>query len=318
MDTLEKLGNAGIIPVVVLEDRKDAVPCARALMAGGIRVMEITFRTEAAYDSICAVKAECPEMTVGAGTVITLAQCRQALEAGAEFIVSPGYSEEVVSYCVEHGVAVTPGCVTPTEIMAAMAHGLQVIKFFPANIYGGFSAIKALSGPFPALRFIPTGGVNQENLSDFAKSPLIHAVGGSWICSKQDIRAGNFDRITELSRQSRERLLGFEVAHVGINAPDEDTSLAVCQAMQAAFGFSLKRGNSSNFAGDGVEVMKSASRGIHGHIAVKTNSIPRAAAALAEKGIHVLPETAKYKDGRLQAIYLDCDFSGFAVHLMQK
>ena len=204
MCSLDRIRNSGIVPVVVLENEKDAVPCAKALLAGGIDVMEITFRTAAAGAAIRAVSEQCPEMLVGAGTVITLDQCRQALDCGAQFIVSPGYSEKTVSYCVEKGVAVIPGCVTPTEMMSAMEHGLKVIKFFPSSVYGGLSAMKALAGPFPALKFIPTGGVNLDNLSDFAASPLIYAVGGSWLCSKADISAGNFDRITELCRQSKE------------------------------------------------------------------------------------------------------------------
>lgn len=318
MDILEKLGDAGIIPVVVLADKKDAVPCAKALLAGGIDVMEITFRTAAAAASIRMVAEECPDMLVGAGTVVTLDQCRRALECGAKFIVLPGYSEEIVAYCVERGVAVMPGCVTPTEIMAALAHGLKVVKFFPANVYGGLSAMKALAGPFPALRFVPTGGVSLENLTDFVSSPLVYAVGGSWLCSKTDIQSGNFDKITELCRRSRERMLGFEVAHIGINTPDGETSLAVCQMLEETFGFPTKKGNSSNFAGASVEVMKSAAYGRNGHIAVWTNSIPRAVAALAGKGIGIRPETAKYRDDKLQAIYLDREFSGFAVHLLQK
>jgi len=204
MDILKKLGDAGIVPVVVLERAEDAVPTARALLAGGIDVMEITFRTAAAPDAIRAVAGQCPEMLVGAGTVITLEQCERAVDCGARFIVTPGYSEEVVSWCVEHDVAVTPGCVTPTEIMAAMAHGLGVLKFFPANVYGGLSGMKALTGPFGGIRFIPTGGVNGANLAEYAAAPFIHAVGGSWVCSKADISAGAFDRITELCRQAKE------------------------------------------------------------------------------------------------------------------
>ena len=148
MNSLKRLYNAAVVPVVVLDDAADAVPTAKALLAGGVDVMEITFRTAAAADSIAAVAKECPDMLVGAGTVITLEQCKKAVACGAKFIVSPGYSDEVVSWCVENNVAITPGCVTPTEIMAAMSHGLKVVKFFPANVYGGLSAMKALSGPF--------------------------------------------------------------------------------------------------------------------------------------------------------------------------
>ena len=156
----------------------------------------------AAADSIKAVSDNCPDMITGAGTVVNLAQCIKAVENGAKFIVSPGFDEEVVSWCIEHNITVLPGCVTPTEIMAALKKGLDIVKFFPANVYGGLSAMKALNGPFSQVRFIPTGGVNADNLADFAKESFIHAVGGSWICAKSDIDKGNFDRITELSRQA--------------------------------------------------------------------------------------------------------------------
>lgn len=202
MELREEIYRTGIVPVVVLEKKENAVPTAKALLAGGVNFMEITFRTAAAQDSIKAVADSCPDMIVGAGTVVNLTQCKQAVEAGAKFIVSPGFDEEVVSWCIEHNITVLPGCVTPTEIMAALKKGLDIVKFFPANVYGGLNAMKALNGPFGQVRFIPTGGVSADNLSEFAKAPFIHAVGGSWICSKADIDKGNFDRITELSRQA--------------------------------------------------------------------------------------------------------------------
>ena len=202
MDVTTRLARAGVVPVVVLEHAKDAVPTAKAMVAGGIDVMEITFRTAAAADSIWAVSENCPEMLVGAGTVITLEQCKKAVESGARFIVAPGFDEEVVRWCVENHVPVTPGCVTPTEIMAAMKLGLKVVKFFPAGVYGGLSAMKALSGPFGGIRFIPTGGVNAQNLAEYLAAPFIHAVGGSWVCPKADISAGNFEKITALCREA--------------------------------------------------------------------------------------------------------------------
>lgn len=198
MDVLTRMRNAGVVPVVVLDDAKDAVPTARAMCAGGIDVMEITFRTAAAPDSIRAVAAEVPEMLVGAGTIVNLEQAKLAVECGAKFIVSPGFDPEVVAWCNENGIACCPGCVTPTEIMMGMKAGLKVVKFFPANVYGGQKAIKALGGPFTTMKFIPTGGVSEANLAEFAADPKIHAVGGSWICPKADIAAGNFDKITEL------------------------------------------------------------------------------------------------------------------------
>ena len=218
MDILQKLKTTGIVPVVSLEDAKDALPTAKAMLSGGIDVMEITFRTVAAPDAIKAVTESCPDMLVGAGTVISLEQCKQAVACGAKFIVSPGFDGEVVKWCVDNGIAVTPGCVTPTEITAAVKLGLNVVKFFPANVYGGLGAMKALSAPFGGVKFIPTGGVNAQNLGEYISAPFVHAVGGSWVCPKADITAGNFEKITALCAEARRALLGFEVAHVGINA----------------------------------------------------------------------------------------------------
>lgn len=202
MNVLEQCAKTGVVPVVVIENAKDAIPTAQALLAGGINVMEITMRTAAGVESIRQVAAECPDMLVGAGTVITLEQCKACVEAGAKFIVSPGFDEEVVRWCVENGVAVLPGCVTPSEIMAALKLGVKTLKFFPANVYGGIKAMKGLSGPFGGVKFVPTGGVNDENLAEYLAEPFISAVGGSWMCAKNDISTGNFENITRLSRQA--------------------------------------------------------------------------------------------------------------------
>ena len=203
MNVLSRLGSAGVVPVVVIEDAINAVPTAKALLKGGIDVMEITMRTDAALDSIKSVSRECPEMLVGAGTVITLEQCKVAVDAGARFIVSPGFNEQVVKWCIENNVTVTPGCVTPTEITMAINYNIKVVKFFPANVYGGLAAMKALSGPFCDIKFIPTGGVNAQNLFEYISAPFVHAVGGSWICSKKDISEGNFDKIAALCAEAR-------------------------------------------------------------------------------------------------------------------
>ena len=202
MNVLDRLKQSGVVPVVVLDDAKDAIPTARALLAGGVDVMEITFRTAAAAGSIKAVAENCPEMLVGAGTVITLDQCKQALECSAKFIVSPGFDPEVAAWCVERNVPITPGCVTPTEIVAAMKLGLNAVKFFPAGVYGGLKAMKALSAPFGGIKFIPTGGIDAKNLKEYLEAPFVHAVGGSWLCPKKEIAVGNFDAVTALCREA--------------------------------------------------------------------------------------------------------------------
>ena len=317
MDVLKRLAQSGVVPVVVLEAAKDAVPTAKAMLAGGIDVMEITFRTAAAADSIKAVAQECPDMVVGAGTVINLEQCKLAVECGAKFIVSPGYDEETVAWCCDNGIPVTPGCVTPTEIMMALKHGLKVLKFFPANVYGGLSAIKSLAGPFGGVKFIPTGGVNAQNLAEFISSPYIHAVGGSWICPKADIAAGNFDKITALCKEARKTLLGFEVAHIGINTPDADAAMDVCKAFNDAFDFNVKQGNSSNFASTGVEVMKTMFKGANGHIAIRTNKMIPAIAEMERRGYELDMDSVKDKNN-IKAVYFKNEIGGFAVHLLQK
>ncbi len=315
---MEKMSLLGVVPVVVLDDVKDAVPLAKAMSAGGIPCAEVTLRTAAGLDSIAAMSAMGGDMLVGAGSVMNLDQCKEALAAGAKFIVSPGFSEKIVEHCLENGVDVLPGCVTPTEIMAAMEMGLGTLKFFPAGVYGGLAALKALNGPFPKMKFIPTGGVNAANLAEFLAAPFIRAVGGSWVCAKKDIAAGNFDKITALCKEARQIALGFEVAHIGINTADAEASLAVCGALNAAFGLPVKPGNSSNFASSSIEVMKSQYLGANGHIAISTNSIPRALAELASKGVEADLSTAKYKGDKMTAVYLKQEIGGFAIHLLQK
>ncbi|MDR2163616.1 MAG: bifunctional 4-hydroxy-2-oxoglutarate aldolase/2-dehydro-3-deoxy-phosphogluconate aldolase [Clostridiales Family XIII bacterium] len=196
-----RIESIGLVPVVVIDDASDAVHTAEALKAGGVGVMEITLRTEAGQDAIASVSESAADVIVGAGTVLSLDAAKEAVRRGARFVVSPGLDPKIVSWCLEEGVPVYPGCVTPTEITVAIGLGLSVVKFFPANVYGGVKAIKALSGPFPGVRFIPTGGVDLGNLGDFV-IPQIAAVGGGWLCPRNDIRARNFADITEACRES--------------------------------------------------------------------------------------------------------------------
>ena len=208
MDILKRLADSIVVPVVVLDKVEDAIPTAKAMAAGGVDTMEITFRTACAPEAIKAVAENCPEVLVGAGTIINVEQAKLAVEMGAKFIVSPGFSDEVVGWCVENNIPVAPGGVTPTEIMAALKHGLKMVKFFPANVYGGLNAMKNLSAPFVGLKFLPTGGVSNANIKEFFVTPFIHAVGGSWVCPKADIAAGNWEKITQLCIDARKAAKG--------------------------------------------------------------------------------------------------------------
>lgn len=202
MTVMERAAACGIVPVIVLDEVSQAVPTARALLAGGIDMMEITFRTAAARDSIAAVAREVPEMLVGAGTVVNLEQLDAALDAGAKFIVSPGSDEAIIAACVAKGVPIFPGVVTPSELMIGLRHGLTVFKFFPAENYGGLKTIKALSGPFPQVKFIPTGGISEKNAAEYFASNRILAVGGSWMAPGDLIKSGNYDEITRKSAEA--------------------------------------------------------------------------------------------------------------------
>ena len=178
------------------------------MAAGGVDTMEITFRTACAPEAIKAVAENCPEVLVGAGTIINVEQAKLAVEMGAKFIVSPGFSDEVVSWCVENNIPVAPGCVTPTEIMSALKHGLKMVIFFPAIVYGGLNARMNLSAPFVGLKFLPTGGGNTANIKEYIDAPFIHAVGGSWVCPKADIAEGNWEKITQLCIDARKAARG--------------------------------------------------------------------------------------------------------------
>ncbi len=315
---LNRIGELGIVPVVKIDRAEEAVSLGKALIAGDLPVAEITFRTSAAEAAIRALNSELPEILVGAGTVLTIEQAQKAVEAGAKFIVSPGFNARIVDYCLENNIPVTPGINSPTQIEMALEKGLEVVKFFPAEASGGMDLLKALSGPFSEIKFIPTGGIDQTNLLSYLSHPQVLACGGSWMVKPDFLSSGNLDRITEITREAVSTMLGFQLAHLGINEENREKALHIANLLSQAFYFTTKEGNSSIFAGSGFEVMKEKYLGEHGHIAIVTNNILRAIFYLKRKGISILPETVKEFDGKLKAVYLDMDVSGFAIHLMQK
>ena len=199
---LEQIKRIGIIPVVVLDDAREALPLAKALIDGGLACAEITFRTEAAEESIRLMSEAYPDMLVGAGTVLTTEQVDRAVAAGAKFIVSPGLNPRIVKYCVEKGIVITPGCCTPSEVEQAIENGLEVVKFFPAEQAGGLAMIKAMAAPYVHMKFMPTGGINPENVKDYLAFDRIIACGGSWMVKGDLIKSGNFERIGQLAREA--------------------------------------------------------------------------------------------------------------------
>lgn len=198
-ETIQKMG---VVPVVVLNDAKDAAPLAKVLCEGGLPCAEVTFRTDAAEESIRIVTTEFPEMLVGAGTVLTTGQVDHAVAAGAKFIVSPGFDSEIVDYCLEKEIPVFPGCITPSEVAQAVKRGLKIVKFFPAEQFGGVAAIKALTAPYVGLKFMPTGGINAKNLENYLSCDKIVACGGSWMVKGDLIKAGKFDEIKAMTEEA--------------------------------------------------------------------------------------------------------------------
>ena len=198
----EKISTLGVVPVVVLEDAKDAAPLAKALVEGGLPCAEVTFRTEAAEESIRLMTEQYPDMFVGAGTVLTIEQVDRAVAAGAKFIVSPGFDPEIVDYCLSKEIPIFPGCITPSEVAQAVKRGLKVVKFFPAEQFGGVATIKAMAAPYVGLKFMPTGGVSAKNLESYLSCDKIVACGGSWMVKGDLVKAGKFDEIKAMTEEA--------------------------------------------------------------------------------------------------------------------
>ncbi len=203
-EVMDELFGYGVVPVVVIKNKEDARPLAEALMKGGLKCAEVTFRTDAAADAIRIMTDAFPEMLVGAGTVLSVKQVDDAVAAGAKFIVSPGFDPEVVDYCISKNIPVLPGVATPTEALMGIKKGLKVLKFFPAEQAGGLPMIKAMAAPYVGVRFMPTGGINAKNLPDYLSSDKVAACGGSWMVKGDLIDAKDFKKIEEMTREAVE------------------------------------------------------------------------------------------------------------------
>ena len=315
----KQISDIGIVPVIAIDDAEKAVPLAKALVAGGLPVAEVTFRTAAGEAAIRAISREVPEMLVGAGTVLTHDQLDRALDAGARFIVSPGFNPDMVRYGLSKGALMVPGTATPGEMEQAMALGLEVVKFFPAEQNGGVAKLKALAGPYTNLRWMPTGGVNTKNMMDYLGFDRIIACGGTWMVKKDLIEGEQWDEITRICKEAVKTMLGFSLAHVGINCADEAQAEQTAKTLCALFDLEYKPGNSSIFAGSAVECNKAPGRGAMGHIAIGTNNVDRAVYHLGLRGV-TFDESSRKTDakGNTKAIYLKDELAGFAVHLVKK
>ena len=319
MDIIKELHNYGLVPVIKITDVNNAVPLAKALADGGLNCAEITFRTACAKEAIAKITKEMPDMLVGAGTVLTPEQADEAIAAGSKFIVSPGFNPRVVKHCLERGVPVLPGCATPSEVEQAIEMGLTAVKFFPAEAAGGINMIKSMAAPYQQIQFMPTGGINEDNMLDYLSFGKIIACGGSFMVKDALIDAGNFEEITRLTRNAVMKMLGFKLVHVGINCENDVEAQNGAKLICAMFGMEAKVGNSSTFAGTEFEFMHTKYLGTHGHIAIATNFPDRARAYLERMGIEFNEDTAKYDaKGNLTICYLKGEICGFAIHIVKK
>ena len=295
--TLEAIQKIGIVPVVVLNDAKDARPLAKALCEGGLPCAEVTYRTAAAEESIRIMTQEFPEMLVGAGTVLTTEQVDTAVAAGAKFIVSPGLNPKIVKYCIEKGVPVTPGVSSPSQVEQAIEMGLDVVKFFPAEPAGGLPMIKAMAAPYTNMKFMPTGGISAKNLNEYLAFPKILACGGSWMVKGDLVAAGRFDEIAKMTREAVMTMLGLEIKKVNIKGAE------ICE--QSVFA-SMIHGE------------KEDGKAEKGYIEISTNSVLRARHYMESQGMHFDDETEVYEKDRIVSVFVKEQINGFAVKLVQR
>lgn len=315
---VSKIYEIGIVPVVVLGDSNSAVPLAQALCAGGLPTAEVTFRTGAAKEAIRKIAGQVPQITVGAGTITTVDMARAAADAGAKYIVSPGFNPRVVHWCLEHEIPVFPGVSSPSEVEAAMELGLTTLKFFPAEQVGGRPMLSSLAAPYANIKFMPTGGINLDNLNAYLALPNVVACGGSWICPTGLTDLQQFDKIETLCREAVLRMHNFSLLHVGINSADAARADQTATLFAQMFSLPKQELPSAYFAGTMLEVVKSQFLGEHGHIAISTDNIDRAIAYFKRGGYHFRAEGLAKDSKGIIAAYFEQELGGFAIHLRRK
>ena len=319
-DMIKELYTIGLIPVIKIENPDDALPLAKALIDGGLPAAEITFRTKCAAEAIKNITDAYPEMLVGAGTVLTTEQVDAAIAAGSKFIVSPGLNPKVTAYCLSKGVPMLPGCSNPSDIEAALELGLTTVKFFPAEAAGGLKMLKAMAAPYGQVTFMPTGGINAENLLDYLKFNKIVACGGSFMVKDDLIKEKKWDEITALTKNAVKAMLGLEFVHIGINADSEEEGKKNAKLFEMMFGMPLRETSKSVFAGNAFEFMTKKGPGKHGHIGISTHFVDRAIAYFKRMGFEFDESSITYDDktGKPKFVYFKDEIAGFAIHLVQK
>ena len=317
-DMLQLIHDVGIVPVIKITDPNTAVPLAKALDEGGIPVAEVTFRTEHAAEAIRRINREVPSVLTGAGTVTTLAQVDAALEAGAKFIVTPGFNPKIVDYCLEKKVPIVPGAPSTSDIEQAIERGLEVVKCFPAEALGGLKYIKAICGPYSGVQFMPTGGVNPANINSYLAFNRILACGGSWMIDQKLIDAGDYAGIATLCREAVDTVLGIRFAHIGLNDPNSAAAKLAAEQFAGLMGAHAADDGNAFWPCEELEVLPKMVRGQNGHIAFWCNNMERAVYQLTRRGYEFsMEETGKDPAGH-RFLFLKGEMAGFSVHLLER
>ena len=317
-DLLQQISSIGIVPVIKINEEEDALPLAKALYDGGIDAIEVTFRSKHTIKAIEVISKSLPNMIIGAGTVFSAEQAKDAIKAGAKFIVTPGFNEKVVSWCLENSVCVLPGVSTASEIQTAIQYGLTHLKFFPAESSGGSKKLKDLSAPYQNITFMPTGGINLNNIHEYLALPNVMAIGGSFMLDENAIVSKDFDTIQKNAKNAVATMLNYELIHLGINQESSEQALETAKLLCNLFNFQYYKKPKSHFAGKGFEVLNSKGIGENGHIGIYTPYPERAMYHLSKQGISFLENTItrNKKTNKVNFVYLDLIIAGFGIHLI--
>lgn len=319
MTIIEKISQIGFIPAFALKDTSKAIGLARALENGGIPIIEIACHTAQDTDCIREIRRNYPDFIVGAGSILSIEQAKNAIDCGALYITSPGYDEIVVKHCLNKDIPIFPGVSNPSDIQLAVNVGLKVLRLFPVETIGGISTINLLAEAFPEVLFIPAGGVQMSNLSDYSANMHVIACAGSFVACQDMIGSENWEGITQLCQQVIRTILGFEFAHLGVNCNTAERALASASFFNKAFDQPSKEGANSIFVKGRIELMKKPFYGTYGHIGYFTNSIECAIYHLKQRGFDMQEDTIRVNNqGRMLSAYLDGETAGFAVHIVRR
>ena len=313
-EIIRKLDLCGIIPLIKIEDSKNALPLAGALLGADITVAEITFRSACAAEVIKTLTSRCPNLIVGAGTVISLKQVQDAFNSGAKYIVTPAFNPDVVDRCIELGIPVFPGCSNVTDIDQAYSRGLRVVKFFPSELLGGIEMMKALSGPYPFMKFIPTGGINFSNLGTYLSFNKVLCCAGTFIATEENLCAGRFAEITRTTHAAVDEVLSLKLDHVALNL-DSAAAEDVLKGFSRLAGKNYDPAESSVF---GVEAVRNSNRNSAGHIVYSSPNLERCVYYLRNRGFCVDEPSSVKDNNRLSEIFLIAKFGNFEIKIIKR